>query len=122
MNDTDIDAAARSLYGLRTIGARGERLKGALLPRTPDEAWRIQRRISALNERPVRGWKCGLPQGDRWVVAALHELGPASGYLRAPAGPKGMARIEPEFGFEFARALPPRQWPCLLYTSPSPRD
>lgn len=111
MTDDDIDAAARQLHGLRTIGARGERLSGALRPRTPGDAWRIQRRVSALNAGPVRGWKCGLPQDDRWVVAALHELRPSSLRVRAPAGPRSAARIEPEFGFEFARSLPARAAP-----------
>ena len=111
MNDSDINTAARHLHALQSTGTRGERLSAALQPHTPLDAWRIQRRVSALRATPVRGWKCGLPPGDRWVVAALHEAWPSTARVHAPAGPNGAARIEPEFGFEFVQSLPPRDAP-----------
>ena len=111
MQDTDIDAAALHLHALQSAAQRGLRLPVHLRPREPIDGWRIQRRVSALRARPVHGWKCALPPADRWVVAALHDVWPSPAGLRAPAGSPGVARVEPEFAFEFTSTLPARSAP-----------
>ena len=111
MHDSDVDAAARHLLALHVGASPGARLPAALRPHDPQDGWRIQRRVGELRGRPVQGWKCGLPLADRWIVAALHGVCMAPARLRAPAGERGMARIEPELAFEFAKALPPRAEP-----------
>jgi len=111
MEPSAIEAAARYLHALQSSGRFGARLQAGLRPATPEDGWRIQRRISELRGSPVIGWKCGLPSGDRWVAAALHDARPSGGMAAAPAGPTGAARIEPELAFELKHSLPPRATP-----------
>ena len=109
MEDSAVDAAARHLNGLLSAGRVGVRLAPLCRPEQPFDAWRIQRRVSALRQRPVTGWKCGLPATDRWVVAALHDAVPSGSKVKAPPGPSGEGRIEPELAFELRHDLPPRE-------------
>ena len=111
MNSSDLDAAARRLHDLQFAGGSGPRLAPGLRPQEAVDGWHIQRRVSELRASPVIGWKCGLPQADRWVIAALHDALPAGTRLRAPAGPAGMPRIEPEFAFRLGHDLAPRAAP-----------
>lgn len=111
MDDDLIDTAAQVLLLRAHAGRAGPRLIQPQRPQQPLEGWRIQRRVSTLRNTPVIGWKCGLSPPDRWVAAALHEAIPAGGRVRAPAGPTGAPRIEPELAFELAYALPVRSWP-----------
>lgn len=105
------ERAAQHLLALQSGHRSGARLAPGLRPATSADAWHIQRRVSALRAVPVLGWKCGLPQEGRWTVAALHEALPAGSRLRAPAGPGGLPRIEPEFAFILAHDLAPRAAP-----------
>ena len=91
MEPSAIEAAARYLHALQSAGRFGARLEAGLRPATPEDGWRIQRRISELRGSPVIGWKCGLPPGDRWVAAALHDARPSGSMVAAPAGPTGTA-------------------------------
>jgi 2-keto-4-pentenoate hydratase len=111
MSPNAIEAAARYLHSLQLAGRSGERLEAGMRPATPEDGWRIQRRVSEMRDRPVAGWKCALPPSDRWVVAALHDVEPSGGIVAAPAGSLDAARIEPELAFELKRSLPPRDTP-----------
>lgn len=111
MQINELDAAARHLHALQSAGRTGPRLAAGLQPQEAADGWRIQRRVSELRASPVIGWKCGLPQAGRWVVAALHEALPAGARVRAPAGPAGLPRIEPEFAFRLRHDLAPRASP-----------
>lgn len=104
-------AAALHVDALQRSGIPGERLAGDLRPDRPADGWRIQRAASALRAKPVIGWKCGLPQPDRWIVAALHEQLPAGQVVNAPAVTEGHARVEPELAFVLRHDLPPREAP-----------
>ena len=106
-----MDRAAHYLRGLQSARQCGARLQPELRPHTAAEGWQIQQRVSALRTSPVQGWKCGLPQEGRFTVAALHAALPSGSRLRAPAGPDGLPRIEPEFAFTLAHDLPPRPAP-----------
>lgn len=111
MDSHDLETAARQLYALQSAGRTGARLAAGLRPRDSADGWRIQQRVSQLRASPVIGWKCGLPQADRWGVAALHQALPTGSRLRAPAGPAGLPRIEPEFAFSLRHDLAPRTAP-----------
>ncbi|UUZ72791.1 fumarylacetoacetate hydrolase family protein [Polaromonas sp. P1(28)-8] len=111
MNPTAIETAARYLHALQSAGRSGKRLETGIRPATPEDGWRIQRRISEMRGSPVAGWKCALPPSDRWIVAALHDVRPSGGVATAPAGAIGAARIEPELAFELKQSLPPRDTP-----------
>ena len=111
MKPNAVEAAARYLHALQSSGRVGARLEAGLRPATPEDGWRIQRRISQLRGSPAIGWKCGLPPGDRWVAAALHDARPSGGVAAAPAGLAGAARIEPELAFELKQSLPSRAAP-----------
>lgn len=111
MDTNDRDAAARQLRALQAAGRSGARLAPGLRPRNSADGWRIQQRVSQLRASPVIGWKCGLPQAERWGVAALHQALPTGTRLRAPAGPSGLPRIEPEFAFRLRHDLAPRTAP-----------
>jgi len=111
LTDLDIDAAARHLLALHQTSSTGPRLPPALRPRRPDEGWRVQQRLSALRATPVLGWKSALPRQDRWGAGAIHTVIPSGGRTRAPRGPNGMPRIEPELAFAFAHGLPARPEP-----------
>ena len=120
MNPTSIHNAADILFGLESRQKSGPRLALALRPENPADGWAVQRRVSdlrmELQGRPVTGWKCGLPNAERWAVAALHTalqaepLAGESGCARAaaPAGPDGGARVEPELAFMLKTSLPAR--------------
>lgn len=111
MNPTAIETAARYLHALQSAGRSGKRLETSIRPATPEDGWRIQRRISEMRGSPVAGWKCALPPANLWIVAALHDVRSSGGVATAPAGPKGAARVEPELAFELKQSLPPRDAP-----------
>lgn len=111
LTPAQIERAAHYLRGLQSARQCGARLQPELRPHTCAEGWQIQQRVSALRTSPVHGWKCGLPQEGRFTVAALHAALPSGSRLRAPAGPDGLPRIEPEFAFTLAQDLPPRSMP-----------
>lgn len=114
MDEEMIEGAAQVLLPRWLLGRTGPRLIRSQRPQLPSEGWRIQRRVSALRNVPVIGWKCGLPTADRWVAAALHEVVPSGGRARARAGSAASPRIEPELAFVIGSTLPVRSRP---YTS-----
>lgn len=107
MTDDEIDSIAYSFVAARAA-ARGMPDYPGPMPKTLDEAYRIQARARALTDAPVRGWKIGrigAPLDAEIGIARL--LGPA--YLVAtgsrPAIPvfgNGFAAGEAEFLFRIA--------------------
>ncbi len=111
MNTDHINTAAEYLINRRHTSNR-DRLPQQLRPETTQDALKIQQAsiqiMSEIRGARVGGWKTVLPAGDRLNVAPIfsddvHRLSPCPIRLE-----KGVCRIEPEIGFRFAHALPPR--------------
>lgn len=111
LDNAAIEGAARHIHGLLQSSQAGARLEAPQRLNTARDGWRIQRRVSQSRPAPVVGWKCALPRRDGWLAAALHQALPDGSRVRAPVGPAGEPRIEPEFAFELRTDLPPRGHP-----------
>jgi 2-keto-4-pentenoate hydratase len=107
--------AARILVARRLSGEQGARLPERCRPTSLQDAFDIQRAVSALlgdarGER-VKAWKCALPAAERLVAAPIyartvHAASPCPAWTRA-----GQVRVEPELAFVLGRDLPPRDAP-----------
>ena len=111
MNPSDIRAAAITLAARRLSGSQGPLLADAQAPQTPDDALAIQQAVSGLLNDAIGGWKCGLPDGDKTVMApiyatTIHTAAPCPVWLR-----DGAVRVEPELAFVFDGGLPLRAEP-----------
>jgi 2-keto-4-pentenoate hydratase len=102
------DAAERAAAAL--LDARLHRrwlrdLPDGCVPQTADDALAIQQRVAA-RLGPVAGYKAGAGRASP-VFAGIVYASPA----RVPAETLRMFGVEMEFGFSFARDLPPRSSP-----------
>ncbi|HYR25177.1 MAG TPA: fumarylacetoacetate hydrolase family protein [Aquabacterium sp.] len=107
--------AAEILVGRRLTGACGPVLPQDCRPADLEEALAIQAAVTDLllarhGER-VAGWKCGLPEPGRLVLApiyagAVHHAGDAPVWAEA-----GQVKVEPELAFVLGRDLPARAQP-----------
>ncbi len=64
--------AAITLASRRLSGSRGPLLAAELAPATLDDALAIQQAVSELLGNAIGGWKCGLPDAERKVVAPIY--------------------------------------------------
>jgi 2-keto-4-pentenoate hydratase len=118
MLDHDFDAARAALLKARRDATPLPDLPAAWVPPDLDTAMRLQRAV-AVALGPTRGWKVSAvtPEGQR----ALGVDGPIAGPLLAPflvesgatlrRGQFVHPKVECEFAFVLARALPPRATP-----------
>jgi 2-keto-4-pentenoate hydratase len=77
-----------------------------------ESALAIQRRVGALLDLPIGGWKCSVPSAERPIAAAPIYAPSIIATSPCPILPiAGQARIEPEIAFTMARDLPRRDTP-----------
>jgi len=103
--------AAIVLASRRLSGSRGPLLDAALAPATLDEALAIQQAVSELLGNAVGGWKCGLPDAERKVIAPIYASTVSDGDTCHAWVRDGVVKVEPELAFVFAEGLPPREQP-----------
>lgn len=109
-SNASIQSAAQILADRRRQGLSGPVLPDAIRPRTLDQAWAIQRAITALMGDEVAGWKCGMPGPDKWVVAPIYARTVHSGDAPCPVwAHDGHVRVEPELAFVIGGHLPTRE-------------
>jgi 2-keto-4-pentenoate hydratase len=102
-----IQAAAEHLAGARRSRVRGARIPEACRPADNAAALEVQSRVTNLLGEPVGGWKCSAPTADKVMRAPIYARDIRRGD-RIPIQPvDGMALIEPEIAFVFARDLAP---------------
>ncbi len=102
------DAAGRAAAALLDARLHRRWLRGlpdGCVPQTCDDAFAIQQRV-ADRLGPVAGFKAGVDRASPVFASALH-ASPAG----VPAAAMRMFGVEMEFGFSFARDLPPRSAP-----------
>lgn len=103
--------AAITLASRRLSGSRGPLLAAELAPATLDDALAIQQAVSELLGNAIGGWKCGLPDAERKVVAPIYASTVSDGDTCHAWVRDGMVKVEPELAFVFAEGLPPRATP-----------
>lgn len=106
------ETAARYLIAARLSGRPGERLPESCRPTDVESALAIQRRVGALLDLAIGGWKCSVPSAERPVATApiyAPNIIATSPCPILPIG--GHARIEPEVAFVIGHDLPRREAP-----------
>ncbi|WP_174873086.1 2-keto-4-pentenoate hydratase [Vogesella oryzae] len=111
MHADAIRSAAITLAARRLSGECGPLLQADAAPQTLDDALAIQQAVSDLLGNSVGGWKCGLPDTGKLVLAPIYsstvaEVSPCPAWVR-----HGVVRTEPELAFVFAEGLPARGQP-----------
>ena len=111
-----VEQAAQYLMTLREISQPGGRLPETCRPVTLDSGWHVQRRVSELlAAKPggrIAGWKCGLPDVGKRVLAPIYaESVSYSPPTESIAVRAAALRVELEFAFVLARDLPVRDAP-----------
>ncbi|MCB6182737.1 hypothetical protein LIN78_04105 [Leeia sp. TBRC 13508] len=104
-------------HQLATLRSQHERITSASLAvEIPDAptAEAIQQAVLAALQTTTGGWKCGVPAGDKTIIAPI----PANQVVNLVNQPsattvnttsfEGTVRIEPEFAFIFKEDLPPK--------------
>jgi 2-keto-4-pentenoate hydratase len=99
------DRAAAALLDARLHCRWLRSLPDGCVPQTCEDAFAIQQRV-AYRLGPVAGFKAGVDRASPVFASVLH-TSPA----RVPAATMRMFGMEMEFGFSFARDLPPRSAP-----------
>lgn len=109
--------AARVLSTRRLAGLRGPVLPASCRPTDLAAALMVQEAVSReLAQRAgeqVAGWKCGLPEPGKWVLAPLY----AGTVCRDASRPcpvwarDGRVKVEPELAFVLGQDLPTREAP-----------
>jgi 2-keto-4-pentenoate hydratase len=118
MTDSSFDAACRALVEARRSARRIESLSTAWLPRSLEDACRLQQAVAA-ELGAVRGWKISgvTPEQQRVMGVACPLAGPLlAPWLRESGAAFELARfvwprLECEFAFELKRDLPGRATP-----------
>ena len=108
LNDIQIAEAAGILYERRCTGMPGARLPVACRPEEVSDALQIQDQVLALSGQQVAGWKCGLPDGDKAVLAPIGSGQTFSGAVCVVRARQGQVKVEPELAFVLGRDLPAR--------------
>lgn len=114
---TRIEQAAGYLAGLGERGERCAALPAGLEPAGRAEAYLVQAAVESRSARPLHGWKIAAtslagqkhigvdgPLAGRYVA---ERVVPSGG--KVPFGRNHMKVAEVEFGFRFARHVPPRR-------------
>jgi 2-keto-4-pentenoate hydratase len=106
-----IGLAATTLAQRRREGSQGAVLDAACRPTAIDTALAIQQQVARELGTRAGGWKCGLPNGERITLGAIHADTIFSS-SRCPVWARnGTVRIEPELAFVLKHNLPARPTP-----------
>jgi 2-keto-4-pentenoate hydratase len=100
--------AAKLLADRRLSGETGPGLDAACRPADVAQALRVQAEVTRLLGGTVAGWKCGLPVGERLIVAPIHEKSVCRAASCKVRPRNGQVRIEPELAFLIGQDLPAR--------------
>ena len=107
----------------RQQGQPGPLLEETLRPQTLTDAFALQQQVAVAMAEPIAGWKCLLPTPDKIVVAPIYQStvcrfdSHPDAIQHCPLWPStvpaslGLARVEPELAFVFAKDLPPKTVP-----------
>src|SRR5688572_15563735 len=116
MTDTQIQAAADTLWDHWSRVQRMNALPEAIRPRTRAEGYAIQARLDRRSTSPLFGWKIAATSQAGQTHLAVD--GPLAGRLlrervfesgqEVPFGNNHMKVVEAEFAFRMGRDLPPR--------------
>jgi len=105
--------AARILLERRLLGEQGPALPVSCRPVTLQAAFAIQCAVSDLHTQDIAGWKCGMPNDDKWVLAPIYadDVYEASAQPHMVWSQEQQVKIEPELAFILAQDLPARAAP-----------
>ncbi len=105
----DQAAAARHLLAAHDKAHRTAALPKAARPQSADDAYAIQRAISA-EQGPIGGWKVGSPNPSSPIITCSPL--PAANIVDSPATTHGSDRaVEAEIAVRIGTDLPPRETP-----------
>ncbi len=119
MTDTQLQAAAETLWDHWTAERRLAELPAAIRPATRAEGYAIQARLERRSAFPLYGWKIAATSQAGQTHLAVD--GPLAGRIlrervfepgrEVPFGRNHMRVVEAEFAFRMERDLPPRAVP-----------
>jgi 2-keto-4-pentenoate hydratase len=110
-NTARIMNAANILVARRLADEPGPGLNATYRPSDITTALKIQAAVTRLLGETVAGWKCGLPVGDRVILAPIHENSICRTESCSVRPRNGQVRIEPEIAFVLGQDLPTRSNP-----------
>lgn len=111
LNDIQIAEAAGILYERRRAGSVGDRLPESCRPVDVQDALRIQDQAAGLFGHRVGAWKCGLPDGEKVVLAPIWSEMCGRDAVCPVRTRHGQVKVEPELAFVLGQDLPPREQP-----------